>query len=75
MERARAERENPRNILGVLFARYAEENPLEKLSRYEIFLERSLYRAIRELHCLQLARGGDSISPAVAFDIPMDRSP
>ena len=72
-ERARAEREDPRNILGVLFARYAEESPLEKLSRYEIFLERGLYRAIRELQYLQLARGGENISPAAAFDIAMDR--
>jgi hypothetical protein len=63
VESARAEREDPRNILGVLFARCGEENPLEKLSRYEIFLERGLYRAIRELQYLQLARGGKGTPP------------
>jgi hypothetical protein len=70
---ARAAREDPRNILGVLFARYADDSPLEKLSRYEVFLERGLYRAIRELQYLQVARGCGSISPAIAFDISLER--
>ena len=71
--RARAAREDPRNILGVLFARYADDSPLEKLSRYEVFLERGLYRAIRELQYLQVARGCGSISQAIAFDISLER--
>jgi hypothetical protein len=74
MDRARAEREDSRNILGLLFARYAEESPLEKLSRYEIFLERGLYRAIRELQFLQVTRGREGIPSPVAFDISVDRS-
>ena len=57
--------------LGLSFIRDANQaNALSKLSRYEIPLERSLYRALHELERLQAARRAEGdIPPPVAVDI------
>ena len=45
------------------------EETLEKVSRYETTLERSLYRTIHELQRLQAARGGVALPPPAAVDV------
>jgi hypothetical protein len=57
--------------LGLSFIRDANgANALSKLSRYEIPLERSLYRALHELQRLQAARHAEgNVSPPVAVDV------
>ena len=44
-------------------------NALSKLSRYEVALERSLYKALHELQRLQAARAGKPTSLPLAVDI------
>ena len=39
------------------------------LSRYEITLERSLYKALHELQLLQAARAGQAVPLPVAVDL------
>ena len=60
--------------LGRTFVRDADEaNAFSKLSRYEIILERSLYKALHELQRLQAARrpkGGASLPP-LAIDVDL----
>jgi hypothetical protein len=42
---------------------------LDKIVRYETHMERSLYKALQELRCLQAAReGGDHVPPPAAPD-------
>jgi hypothetical protein len=58
-------------MLGMSFIRDAKgANALSKLSRYEIPIERSLYRALHELQRLQAARHAEgNVSPPVAVDV------
>ncbi len=46
-------------------------NALSKLSRYEVSLERSLYRALHELQRLQAVRAGEPAPLPVAVDVDM----
>ncbi len=57
--------------LGRTFIRDANEaNAFSKLSRYEVALDRSLYRALHELQRLQAARRAEgSVAPPVAVDV------
>jgi hypothetical protein len=51
---AEAERDGERTKLGAAFIRDASgANALSKLSRYETAIERSFYRAVSQLQCLQ----------------------
>jgi hypothetical protein len=58
-------------VLGESFIRDANgANAFSKLSRYEIPIERSLYRALHELQRLQAARRAEGdVSPPVAVDV------
>ena len=60
--------------LGQTFIRDANKaNAFSKLSRYEITIERSLYKALHELQRHQAARGAEgNVSPPVAVkgDVP-----
>jgi hypothetical protein len=58
-------------MLGLSFIRDANgANALSKLSRYEIPIERSFYRALHELQRLQAARRAEgNVSPPVAVDV------
>jgi hypothetical protein len=57
--------------LGRTFIRDADQsNAFSKLSRYETAMERSLYRALRELQRLQAARHTEGhVSPPAALDV------
>jgi hypothetical protein len=57
--------------LGQTFVRDGNKaNAFSKLSRYETTIDRSLYKALRELQRLQTARGaGGNVSPPVAVDV------
>jgi len=56
--------------LGLAFVNDCQqENALQKLSRYEGSMERSLYRALHELQRLQAARQGRQVPLPVALDI------
>ena len=50
-----------------------EAEAFGKLSRYEVTIERSLYRALHELQRLQAARAGVAIPPPVAVDVTVSR--
>jgi hypothetical protein len=58
-------------MLGMSFIRDAKgANALSKLSRYEIPIERSLYRALHELQRVQAARRAEGeVSPPGAVDV------
>jgi hypothetical protein len=62
---------NETTMLALSFIRDANRaNAFSKLSRYEIPIERSLYRALHELQRLQAARRAEGdIPPPVAMDI------
>jgi len=47
------------------------EETLEKVSRYEAALERSLFRTIHELRRLQAARDGVALPPPAAVDVDL----
>ncbi len=67
----RAKQEAETVTLGRTFIRDANEaNAFSKLSRYEVALDRSLYRALHELQRLQAARRAEgSVAPPVAVDV------
>jgi hypothetical protein len=48
-----------------------DEETLEKVSRYETTLERSLFRTLHELQRLQAARGGLALPPPAAVDMDL----
>ncbi len=59
--------------LGVAFkqdAKYADA--ISKLTRYEAAIERSLYRALRELQRVQAARQDGQPPPSIAVDVTVD---
>jgi hypothetical protein len=63
--------------LGQTFVRDANKaNAFSKLSRYETTIDRSLYKALRELQRLQTARGaGGNVSPPLAADVDVSVVP
>ena len=67
----RSEQEDETATLGRTFVRDADKaNAFSKLSRYEVAVERSPYKALHELQRLQAARraGGSALPPA-AIDV------
>ena len=61
----------PRDIrLGLAFLRGAGD--FARLSRYEVRIERSFYRAFHELQRLQALAGGQSVPPPTALDVDVD---
>jgi len=62
---------NEATMLGLSFIRDGNgANAFSKLSRYEIPIERSLYRALHELQRLQAARRAEGeVSPPGAVDV------
>ena len=64
-------RHNEATMLGQSFIRDANgANAFSKLSRYEIPIERSFYRALHELEGVQAARRGEGeVSPPGAVDV------
>jgi hypothetical protein len=60
--------------LGVAFIGDANtSNSLSKLSRYETAIERSLYRALRELERLQRAQPPEGSVVSAAVDITVNK--
>src|SRR3954451_8165437 len=49
-----------------------DREKLQLLSRYELTLERSLFRALHELQRLQAERRGQPVPPPVAVDLTVD---
>ena len=52
-----------------------DREKLQLLSRYELTLERSLFRALHELQRLQAERQGQPVPPPVAVDLTTDTLP
>ena len=50
----------------------ADQNKLQLLSRYELTLERSLYKALHELQRLQAERQGIPVPPPTAIDMTVE---
>ena len=53
----------------------SKTDPLTKLSRYEVTIERSLYRALHDLQRLQAARHGRALDAPRVIDVDMTVSP
>ena len=49
-----------------------DQNKLQLLSRYELTLERSLYKALHELQRLQAERQGIPVQPPTAIDMTVE---
>ena len=64
--------DSDRPILGRAFSVIAQ--PFSVLSRYEITLERSLYKALHELQRLQAARQGQDVPAPAAVDVNLNVS-
>jgi hypothetical protein len=64
-------RDPDKSMLGLSFIRDANgANAFSKLSRYEITIERGLYKALHELQRLQAARRAEgSVAPPAAVDV------
>ena len=59
--------------MGLTFVEDARsENAFSKLSRYEVGIERSLYRALHELQRLQTGRKSSEVSAPVVIDVTGD---
>lgn len=73
----KAEQDAETATLGRTFIRDANgANAFSKLSRYEVSIERSLYRALHELQRLQAARRAEGkVSPPVAVDVEVSGIP
>ena len=60
-------------LYGAAFKQDAENaGAISKLSRYEVALERSLYRALHELQRIQAARENGQQPASVAVDVTVD---
>jgi hypothetical protein len=70
-EEMRVKQDAETATLGRTFVRDAgSTNAFSKLSRYEIAIERGLYKALHELQRLQAARGSvGGVSPPLALDV------
>jgi hypothetical protein len=67
----KAKQDTETATLGGTFIRDADKgNAFSKLSRYETAIERSLYKALHELQCLQASRRAEgNVPPPVAVDV------
>ena len=67
-EKAEAARE--RETLAVAFTQATNTtDTLTKLSRYEVAIERSTYKALHELQRLQATRAGHAVSAPAVLDV------
>ena len=67
-EKAEAARDN--ETLAIAFTQATSTtDTLSKLSRYEVAIERSLYKALHELPRLQAARAGRAVSAPAVLDV------
>jgi hypothetical protein len=69
--RAHARQVNKAKQLALRVSLVPETRTLDRLLRYEAALERSLFRALHELHRLQAARAGVSVPPPAALDVDL----
>jgi hypothetical protein len=60
------------NIGAAFLSDAGTSNALTKLSRYEVAIDRLLYKARHELERLQAARKGVSVTPPVTIDVIVD---
>jgi len=51
------------------FSHYGQDKKMGSLSRYEVMLERSFYKALHELQRLQAARDGQAVPLPVVVDV------
>ena len=51
------------------FTHYGRDKKMGGLSRYEVMLERSFYKALHELQRLQAARDGQAVPLPVVVDV------
>ena len=73
VEEARNLRQEDLLTVGLAFIKDSRgANAFSKLSRYEVGIERSLYRAIQELERLQARRLGGEVSATVIIDVTGD---
>ena len=73
VEKAEADRD--RETLAIAFTNATKgTEPLVKLSRYEVAIERSLYRALHELQRLQAARQGRDVAAPAVVDVEVSGS-
>ena len=70
-----AEAARDRETLAIAFAKAERNNDLSKLSRYEVAIERSLYRALHELERLQARRQGGAVPAPVLVDVEVSTPP
>lgn len=56
-------------LMGVALARLAKSGALVILARYEVALERSLYRALHELERAQATRAGERVPLPTVIDV------
>ena len=61
---------SPENDLGLAF--FQAQMTIGHLGRYEVMLDRSLYKAHHELQRLQAERAGEAVPPPVVVDVAVD---
>ena len=61
-------------VLANVFPWETDREKIQLLSRYEVTLERSLYRALHELQRLQAARHGQAVPPPEVLDVEVSVS-
>lgn len=75
LQALRSQQEAGVPILGLAFVRDATgADALTKLSRYEIAIEKSLYKALHELQRLQAVRAGQLVQPPTVVDVNVEFS-
>ncbi len=62
---------NPESLETLFIQDCRNSQAFSKLSRYEVALERGLYRALHELERLQTRRSGGDVPPPVTVDVDM----
>jgi len=60
---------SPRSLGSALSYDFANRDTYGKLIRYEVSIERGIYRALHELQRLQAARNGEAVTTPLAIDI------
>ncbi len=74
VQEARARLKEATPTLGFAFIQDSRgSDAFSKLARYEVMLDRSLYRALHELQRLQAIRMGHAVSPPLAMDVDVSQ--
>ena len=74
LKRALSIEENEVFSLGIFDKKLGMSNNSDRFFRYEIMLERSIYKALHELERIQAKRNGEKVALPVALDIDMSGS-